>query len=330
VIHNYGHGGAGMSLSWGTAHLAAELALAQPGRRIAVIGCGVAGLTAARVLQRVGFEVTIYAAELPPDTTSNRSWASFTPLSGLVSQSRRTPAWDAQFQRAAELSYRELQLLAGRHYGVSWIDEFSPTDNPGARGAAPASSVSAGFEPGRVLLQPGEHPFSTRYARRRPVLRIEPTIYLDALMRDVLAFGGRIVVRRFDSPRDLLSLDERLIVNCTGLGARVLFGDEELMPVKGQLVVLVPQPEVTYMVGAMLPRADGIALGHTMERGVWTLDVNEAEQRRVLETHMRTFAGMRVLAHGGTPSRASPWQRADSGDAALPTPPVESFFDLVS
>src|SRR6266567_423481 len=39
LIHNYGHGGAGWSLSWGTGLLATELALTQADRRAAVIGC---------------------------------------------------------------------------------------------------------------------------------------------------------------------------------------------------------------------------------------------------------------------------------------------------
>jgi hypothetical protein len=37
------------------------------------------GLTAARQLQRRGFDVTIYAMTVPPDTTSNMSTAGFTP-----------------------------------------------------------------------------------------------------------------------------------------------------------------------------------------------------------------------------------------------------------
>ena len=58
----------------------------QEDRRAAVIGCGVVGLTTARQLQRRGFDVTIYAMAVPPNTTSNMSLAGFTPTSGLVTQ----------------------------------------------------------------------------------------------------------------------------------------------------------------------------------------------------------------------------------------------------
>jgi glycine/D-amino acid oxidase-like deaminating enzyme len=131
VVHNYGHGGAGHSLGWGTGLLAAELALLHPDRRAAVIGCGTVGLTAARQLQRCGFDVTIYTKAVPPDTTSNMALAAFTPTSGLISV-ETTPTWVAQFQRAVATSYQQLQLLAGRDYGISWIDSFNTTDSPGA------------------------------------------------------------------------------------------------------------------------------------------------------------------------------------------------------
>src|SRR4029079_8296624 len=69
LVHNYGHGGAGMSLAWGTGLMAAEFATEHQSRQAAVIGCGSVGLTCARQLQRRGFDVTIYAPALPPQVT---------------------------------------------------------------------------------------------------------------------------------------------------------------------------------------------------------------------------------------------------------------------
>ena len=125
-----------MSLSWGTAFMAAEMAAEREERRAAVIGCGVVGLTTARQLQRRGFDVTIYALAVPPNTTSNMSLAAFTPTSGLVSTNQRTAAWDAQFRRAVEIAYRQLQLLIGPKYGLSWIDGYSMLEAPPANAPA--------------------------------------------------------------------------------------------------------------------------------------------------------------------------------------------------
>src|SRR5215831_15751295 len=61
VVHNYGHGGSGWSLSWGSSAIAVEKALSTGERDIAVIGCGALGLTSATLLQQAGAKVTIYA-----------------------------------------------------------------------------------------------------------------------------------------------------------------------------------------------------------------------------------------------------------------------------
>ncbi len=311
LVHNYGHGGTGHSLSWGCAALAADLALEQDGRRVAVIGCGIVGLTTARQLQRRGFDVTIYTKTVPPNTTSNMALAGFTPTSGLVDRDERTPAWEDQFRRVAEISYRELQLLVGRPYGVSWIDNYStmnqrPADLPDV---GPGSLLPAALRTGRDVLGPGEHPFPLRYATRRSTLRIEPSIYLDAMVKDVLLFGARVVIRGFETPRDLMTLDQPVVVNCTGLGARELFADNDLIPTKGQLTVLVPQPEVNFRTSGgitrqpgigihMMPRADGIVLGGTSERGEWSLEPNEAARRRVIEGHIALYGAMRPPPSG--------------------------------
>ena len=318
VVHNYGHGGAGISLSWGTGALAADLALEQSDRRAAVLGSGAVGLAAARQLQRRGFEVTIYAMAVPPETTSNMAYATFSPTSRLVS-GPRTAAWEAQFDSAVEIAYRQLQLLVGPRYGISWLDSYStmealpstesaeervadgvvddPEDRDGdARLDVVSDTYSAALptylRSDREILYPGEHPFQTPYASRRSSMRIEPSIYLDALVGEFHLLGGRIVIRQFDTPRDLMSVSESVIVNCTGLGSRDLFSDEELIPVKGQLTFLVPQPEINYEFNCM-PRSDGIALGSTGEWGVWTLEPNEKARRRIVERAIERYARMR-------------------------------------
>ena len=345
VIHNYGHGGAGHSLGWGTGALAAEMALEHGDRRAAVIGCGTVGMTAARQLQRRGFDVTIYAKSVPPHTTSNKALAGFTPTSGLVDTDLRTPGWDAQFRRAAEIAYEELQLLVGRGYGVSWINTYRfmnelPQPRQPVGGAPPPAPPSTSAPPlrrpdnrlGGVLLQPGEHPFPSRYATRAPWLRIEPGIYLERLMRDVIYFGGRIEIREFTAREDLATLSESLIVNCTGLGARELFNDDELIALKGQLTMLVPQREVSYGTFGgvpgrasggfyhMIPRSDGLAMGGTSQRGDWSLEPDEDARRRIVDTHLELFNGMRAPDPEARLSAAAPSE----------IPALESFFGLES
>jgi D-amino-acid oxidase len=307
IIHNFGHGGSGMSLSWGTASMATALAMAHIERKAAVLGSGVVGLTSARELQRHGFDVTVYAATVPPDTTSNMSLAGFTPTSGLIDFQKRTPEWDAQFTQAVRIAYRRLQLLAGPKYGITWIKQYAPTNNEQA-GRGTNQLLPADVQSERIILQPGEHPFPTTYAIERDEMRIEPSIYLDALMTDFLLWGGKVVIRKFDTPRDITALSENVIVNCTGLGAKAIFNDPELMPLKGQLVVLIPQPEITYGTtgGArtpttpnagfvhMMPRSDGIVLGGTSIADNWSLDVEEEDRKRVIEAHIDLFNAMKA------------------------------------
>ncbi len=66
VVHNYGHGGGGVTLSWGTGELACREVDSTGEKNIAVLGCGAVGLATARLLQERGCTVTIYAKDFRP------------------------------------------------------------------------------------------------------------------------------------------------------------------------------------------------------------------------------------------------------------------------
>jgi D-amino-acid oxidase len=295
LIHNYGHGGGGMSLSWGSADLAAKLALATSHAHAAVIGSGALGLSTARLLQDRGVEVAIYTRDLPPNTTSNIAGAQWTPTS-VADNDRRTAAWDAQYVAAAHFAHRYFQTLVSPRYGISWRENFFVS----TRSDPPVPWETALLDDllHRSPVPSGEHPFGSYFVSHYLAMHIEPSIYLAALLEDFRLAGGRVVIREFPDARAIAALNEPLIVNCTGLAAGALFNDPDVIPVKGQLTVLAPQPEVDYItIGPtslyMMPRHDGIVLGGTFERGVSTLEPNPAERARILDGHRAFFAAMR-------------------------------------
>ena len=240
VIHDYGFGGAGMSLAWGCGAMAADMALEQGDRRAAVLGCGSPGLTAARQLQRRGFDRHHLRAGRAADTTSNMSSAGFTPTAGLVSADQR----HAGMGRAVQAGGGDLIPAAAAAAPATPV-----TGSTGSTTTTPRtiSNPPRGRKPDGDLvpehLRIGRGPRSPRPGRTsvsdqatpfaRTALAIEPSIYLDALVRDFVLFGGKIVIRKFDTPRDLMSLTEPVIVNCTGLGSKTLFNDDELVPIRG-------------------------------------------------------------------------------------------------
>lgn len=296
VVHNYGHGGGGVSLSWGTAELAAALVQdAGLAGDAAVLGCGVVGLTAARVLQERGMRVTIYARDLPPETTSNVAGASWAPFT-VFDPECLTTAFAGQFRRAAAAAYARFQTLIGTRYGVTWRDGYVLSDGQPTGFAARTveDELVADIRPRPRQLVAGEHPFGHLTATVIDTLHIDPRVFLDALVADVCAAGGTIVRREVKDRAEIASLPQRLVVNCTGLGAGRLFDDRDVLPIKGQLAVLAAQPGVDYLINGpgelyMMPRRDNIILGGTHERGVWSLEPDPDHARRIVEGHRRLF-----------------------------------------
>ena len=291
-VHNYGHGGGGITLSWGSSKLATELGLPGHEGPVAVLGGGVMGLSTARLVQDAGFPVTIYTDALPPDTTSNIAGGQFHPFA-VFRKGFATPQFEAQFTRALDYSWRRFQIMVGDDYGIRWLPTYVETDSPEAK-------LLDTFPPFNRILSPAEHPFPVDSVLRYDTMYVEAGRYLRQMLRDVRIAGGNIELRRFGSPADIAALPEALVFNCTGLGSRELFGDTELQPVRGQLAILEPQPAVRYAYtgssGYMFPRADGILLGGTFEFDTWDPTPQPADIAEILASHKRFFDSFRCVA----------------------------------
>ncbi len=236
----------------------------------------------------MGREVTIYAKALPPETTSNSAGGLWQPYS-VFDPGKEMPQFKQQFQESVKTSYLYFQQFAGDDYGVRWLPTFALSPKPFADPQTSAFPMSAVRD-----LQPREHRFPSPYVREWETMLIEPHAYMRALLRDFRLAGGKVVLREFHNTGEITALTEVVIVNCTGLGSQALFADADLIPIKGQLTYLIPQPEVDYIVLAgdlyMFPRHDGIVLGGTHVRGDWTLEPDPTAKSQILAGHAKLFS----------------------------------------
>jgi D-amino-acid oxidase len=308
VVHNYGHGGSGWSLSWGSAEVAVGKALARgTAQEVAVLGCGALGLTSAIQLQRAGVKVVIYAKELPPDVRSCRATGSWTPDSRIALTSVDA-SFGALWEQMARSSYKRYQGylgLAGNP--VEWTDHYelngvAASQVEGASGAPPAQIASLEFArymdrirditPKPERLPAGSTPFPAASVDRSSSMTFNVAAYSRTLLDEFHLAGGRIEVREFHEPRELTLLPQKTVINCSGYGARALWGDESVVPVRGQIAWLIPQPDVTYGLYFnrlnILARRDGIVvqLNRLGEPTGWN-DTNELPDRSEALTAVR-------------------------------------------
>jgi D-amino-acid oxidase len=257
IVHNYGHGGAGITMSWGTASKVRDLVrnhlATTSDRTVAVLGSGVMGLTAATLLLDLGVQVKIYAEHFWKDTTSavaGGQWAA-----SKVEFSDRT-----QFKEILEIAYRTFKSN-GQPFGVSEVCNYTPVPAPNLDIVL---TLSPGLLPARrsVPRLPFEHHTKPGFEYR--TLLIEPPIFLQRLDDDLRARGVPFIAKTFANLQDVLHLQENIIVNCTGSGAKTLWNDTSLKPIKGDLALLPAQPLLTYLYaqnGYMFPRKDAVVVG---------------------------------------------------------------------
>jgi glycine/D-amino acid oxidase-like deaminating enzyme len=310
VIHHYGHGGSGWSLSWGSGALAAQMALATGERDIGVIGCGAIGLTTAVQLQRMGArEVTIIARDLPPEVLSSFATGVWSPSSRIGLEPVLTPEFRQRWQKMARHSWRVFNNLLGlpgdpveyiETYGLSDTPPAERPRDPRADGRPQFAELEKELVPEigvkSVMVDAAATPFSAPYVQRSARLMFNLPAYSRMLLGDFRAAGGRIRIDEFHSPAEFARLPHKTLVNCTGYGARALMRDDSVIPVRGQLTHVAPQMEAFYGVNyrkvGLTPRRDGFVLQYQGDGDYYGYDdAGTQPDMDVAGLTIRTIAG---------------------------------------
>ncbi len=307
VVHHYGHGGSGWSLGWGSAEAALDLALADGAREIAVIGAGAIGLTTALTALRRGLRVTIHAKDVFPRVYSAFATGSWTPDSRIALADKVDAGFADRWERMARASFAMHNSFLGLPgEPVEWMDRYflsdTPPDQPtAARTPDPRGDFLAlerarlGDITPRSYPITGPHPFAARFVRRSATMVFNVADLVHLITAEILGRGGTFVQAEFRGLRDVMRLREKVIVNCTGYGARALCLDESVVPVRGQIGWLIPQAGVQYGLYKdglnVLARRDGIVV-QSLGGGDWfgVGDDNEAPDRDVALASLRKLA----------------------------------------
>jgi D-amino-acid oxidase len=270
---------------------------------IVVVGAGVVGLTCAVRLAEAGHAVRVVAREGPLDTTSAVAGAVWFPY--LVAPRERVEGWAARtYQVLADLAAREPQsgvvmrelLVLGRAAlpDPEWRDAVRGSRRAGS-GELPAGYADGWVAEVPVVETPRHLPWlAARLARAGGALEVRPA-GVASLAEAGAAPAGEAV-----------GSSARLVVHCSGLGARALAADATMQPVRGQ-VVLLENPGLSRVVidehdpdgpTYVVPRRDDCVVGGTAEPGAEELRPDPATTSAILARAARlvpALAGARLL-----------------------------------
>ncbi|WP_374025987.1 FAD-dependent oxidoreductase [Mycobacterium sp. HNNTM2301] len=248
-------------------------------QQIVVVGAGVSGLTSAVCLAEAGWPVRVWTAAPPQQSTSKVAGAVWLPPRP-AQRASATLAWTGHSLRV----FRE--LADHPDSGV----QLAPAMAVGELTATEAMSSAAELIPDLRPADQADLPGGFGNGFRATLPMIDMPHYLDYLTRRLAAAGCDIEVRPVHSLAEAADAAP-IVVNCTGLAAGRLVGDDSVQPLFGQHVILTNPglrqlfleinggPEWT----CYFPHPQRVVCGGISVAGRWDTAADPAVTERILQ-----------------------------------------------
>lgn len=287
IIHNYGYGGSGITLSFGGSKETIELLENETAEKtVAVLGAGVIGLATAYDLLEKGYNVHLYANAWSPNLTSNVAAGIWSPLSFPSYLSEDKSKFHQKLLENSEARFLKSTTNEPEFAGVSFIQSYSfkVGDSEGAiKTKNRGEEVIVHFDNGVI-----------KNGRRVTELAIDGKLFMEDLFSKVKSNGAVLEEMNFSSIEDVLSLKEPIIINCLSMGSRELFNDQDFIPSRGQIIYFKFQPGIDYLLYQNVPNnpntwvsiypwSDRIILGGVYEHGEERLNINQDIINKIIE-----------------------------------------------
>ena len=244
---------------------------------ILILGAGVIGLSTGITLLKKGYPVTIWAKDLPPNTTSNKAAAVWYPY--LCFPREKAVPWAKD-----TFEYFQREILSNPESGCikRTVTEMfdTPQPDPWWKDAVPTS-----------IERPAKDELPEGYVDGYKVqtIVIDTSIYMEYLVNTFRCLGGVIVQKEVNDIPQVLE-EYNLVINCTGMGSRELFKDEKIYPVRGQMIKIkangfdqvVVDDEGPNKLSLVVPRVNDIMLGGTAQENNWNTEIDPEDTKEIL------------------------------------------------